>query len=321
MHPIKRAYASLMNRLRPELECRTFIRDWKTLSDIRIASGILSTESFRKNLRPLEDRLRSVQRMLILAPHQDDELIGAGGTTLHAKALGVQIGVLFLTDGGLDDEPLSAQPSEADLASIRRREAQEVCKRLGASFNELGINNGRMDVSLAHLHTLRSLLLDYQPHLILVPWLLDAAAKHRFASHLLWLAMPDRMRDAAEIWGYQVNNPIWANGYVDVTDNAGQKRELLQIYKSQLTRIRRYDHIANGLAAWNSRVLPSRADADRPRFVELFCALPASEHLQLVERFYLADLRRTYHAKPILGNNMVALHKALGRCRKNQVAL
>jgi LmbE family N-acetylglucosaminyl deacetylase len=298
-----------MNRLRPVLDRRTFIRDWKALSDITIASGILSTEAFCKNLQPLEGQLRSAQRILILAPHQDDELIGAGGTMLHAKALGVQIRVLFLTDGGLDDESSSAKTSNTALASIRRREAQEVCERLGASYNELGINNARMDASLAHVRALRSLLLDYQPEVIFVPWLLDAAAKHRFANHLLWLAMPDIMREKTSIWGYQVNNAIWANGYVDVTDKAAEKRELLQVYKSQLTRIRRYDHIANGLAAWNSRVLPSRADADGPRFVELFCAVQASEHLSLVGRFYFSDLRRTYHSKPILGNNMIALHR------------
>jgi hypothetical protein len=131
------------------------------------------------------------------------------------------------------------------------------------------------------------------------------------ANHLLWLALRDGPPLECEVWGYQVNNPVWANGYVDITAAMDEKRALLQLYESQNWNIRRYDHLAEGLAAWNSRVLPSKPVDPSPRYVELFCALPVDAHLRLIERFYFKSLARTYLGKKAVTANMERLHRQI----------
>lgn len=65
-------------------------------------------------------------RWLVLAPHADDETIGAGALIRETAAEGRLAGVVFVTDGcgshGAD--------GPADLASIRRREARAALRRL-----------------------------------------------------------------------------------------------------------------------------------------------------------------------------------------------
>ena len=48
------------------------------------------------------DRFLSEQRLLVIAPHADDETIGAGGLMARAKDVGAEVFVQVLTVGDLD---------------------------------------------------------------------------------------------------------------------------------------------------------------------------------------------------------------------------
>lgn len=314
---LKRKLSKLKNRvlarLTPGGAYRFLVRDWSGYSDIELVRGMLSAESFRGTMKPVPLPLAEMDSLLVLAPHQDDELVGAGGACVLARSGGASLNVAYLTDGaqtGIGRQ--FGEPMEpGDVAALREREARAVCERLGARYECLGISNLTMDPASEHVARLRACIEDAAPDVILVPWLLDGAAKHRVANHLLWLALDGARLSKCEIWGYQVNNSVWANGYVDITSAIDEKRALLQIYKSQNDNIRRYDHLADGLAAWNSRVLPSKAVDSAPRFVELFCALPVKTHLALIEKFYFTDFKRTYLGKTQIAANMERLHREM----------
>jgi len=63
--------------------------------------------------------------MLIVAPHPDDETLGAGGLIAFQVARDVPVTVAAVTDGE------RAYPDESGLAELRRREQTEALVRLG----------------------------------------------------------------------------------------------------------------------------------------------------------------------------------------------
>lgn len=65
-------------------------------------------------------------RWLVLAPHADDETIGAGALIAEAAAGGRLAGVVFVTDGRGSHGP----DGPRDLVAIRRREAHAALRRL-----------------------------------------------------------------------------------------------------------------------------------------------------------------------------------------------
>ena len=89
------------------------------------------------DLRELE--LRPGDRLLVLAPHPDDETIGAGGLIQAAVESGVPVRVAILTDGGSSKDafadlrgPLGTSAREAvRLSAARRREALAAAAELG----------------------------------------------------------------------------------------------------------------------------------------------------------------------------------------------
>lgn len=80
---------------------------------------------------PLEHSPWRASRWLVLAPHPDDETLGAGGLIAHLAGLGRPAQVVFLTDGaGSHDCDTPARA--ARLAALRRSEARRALSRLGA---------------------------------------------------------------------------------------------------------------------------------------------------------------------------------------------
>ncbi|MGB7201856.1 MAG: PIG-L family deacetylase [Pyrinomonadaceae bacterium] len=262
-----------------------------------MTSRLLEVEGFRHDIIPQPLPVSSLRSVLLLAPHCDDEVIGAGGTLLLGQKAGVKLGIVYCTD---------SQQNNVDK-DVRRRESQIVCERLGAEIFELNISNLAPKPLRRDLEKLNEIICATRPDVILCPWLLDGAPKHRMVNHLLWLANRLTPLPNVEIWGYQVQNTLLPNGFVDITCVSEEKRALLECFPSQ-NKHRHWDHVAMGLAAWNSRLL---SKSDSPRFVETFLALPAAELLKLIEDFYFTDLRITYAGEPNLAVNMETLRKAV----------
>jgi N-acetylglucosamine malate deacetylase 1 len=284
---------------------RFLVRRWDQISDIDLAVRVLDTEFFRPEIVPLELPVQGLRSILVLAPHQDDETIGAGGALLLASRAGVRIDVVYVTNGDIEAPAYAASSKEA--VDIRNAEAREVCERLGATMHHLDLSNVRPEPTPAHLDRLAQIVREVNPDVVMAPWLLDAPAKHRLVNHLLWLANRRAVLPECEVWGYQAHNTLFSNGYVDITPVAEEKRALLECFKSQNLHSTRYDHLVMGLAAWNARILNST----EPRYLELFFALPMKELLRLVERFYFTDLRTTYRSHAAVLPGMTELHRTV----------
>ncbi|MBK8465881.1 MAG: PIG-L family deacetylase [Chloracidobacterium sp.] len=264
------------------------------VGNIALTERIIEIESFRNDVIPQRLPVGSFKSILLLAPHQDDEVIGAGGTLVMARDAGVDIAIVYCTDG-----------QQNDLESeVRRQESRKVCERLGAKMFELDISNLKPKPQKKDLEELNEIIQSVKPNVILCPWLFDGAPKHRMINHILWLANTLATLPDIEIWGYQVQNTLLPNGFVDITAVADEKRFLLECFPSQ-NGDRHYDHVAMGLAAWNSRLL---SKSKTPAFVEIFFTLPARELMKLIEQFYFKDLELTYAGEPSVAANLRELH-------------
>jgi LmbE family N-acetylglucosaminyl deacetylase len=272
---------------------RYLIKNWKAISDINLAAEVLSADVFRRQLEPVALPVENIRSFLVIAPHQDDEVIGAGGTLALASKARARLDLLFVTDG--DQVIKKSAGNGGAWTAIRRAEAKAVCGKLNAACHELNISNINPQPNLSNVVELNRIIRETRPEVVLCPWLLDSPSKHRMANHLLFLANAYGNLPDFEVWSYQVHNSLIPNGVVDITATAGEKRALIKCYKSQTENLYRYDHQAMGIAAWNSRYL---GRDDKKRYAEIFFTLPKLEYLELIERFYLKNLRETY-----LGNS------------------
>lgn len=272
-------------------------------SNIALARALLETEPFRTIVKPVPADLAAHHRYMVLAPHQDDEAVGVGGTLMMLRDLGAEITVVYLTDG--------AEKGDEGAAIVERgEEAAAACALIGAHRIDIGISNVRTDPSLAEIDALASALGEVRPEVVLVPWLLDGTVKHRMANHLLWLAnRRAAVPKPAEVWGYQVNNFFDPNAYVDITSVAERKRALLSLYRSQNEKLYSFDHMGMGLSAWNSKWLPKNRGRHQHKYGEIFQIMPLADHLDLIERFYFANLDETYLGYETVIAGMRAIHQ------------
>jgi len=94
-----------------------------------------------KELEPV----KKSDRILILAPHPDDETIGCAGVIQQAHALGAQVKIVYLTNGDHNqvafivyEKRLTLRTGEfIHMGEVRRREAIKAMKLLGLSENNL----------------------------------------------------------------------------------------------------------------------------------------------------------------------------------------
>ncbi len=122
-------------------------------------------------------------RLLVLAPHMDDETLGCGGTlALHSEPSRVHC--LFATDGSRSPVPLLPWTGKIDpeLPTKRRAEAIAALAELGVSSDNLiflNLPDGRLT---RHQDTLADKLSEavrmLRPDVVLTPFRLDAHPDH-----------------------------------------------------------------------------------------------------------------------------------------------
>ena len=70
-------------------------------------------------------------RTVVIAPHPDDETLGAGGLIAHLRAQSIDVTIIAVTDGE------NAYADDVDIRSIRQREQNGALARLGVSASSI----------------------------------------------------------------------------------------------------------------------------------------------------------------------------------------
>jgi LmbE family N-acetylglucosaminyl deacetylase len=119
------------------------------------------------------------RRVLVLASHPDDEILGAGGLISELSARGHQIVMVWASDGEAS-HPESSAVARPALAAIRRSESQLALRRLGvapSATHHLALPDGGV---AEHANDLRAALANIAnpSDLVLAPWSADGHPDH-----------------------------------------------------------------------------------------------------------------------------------------------
>ena len=213
---------------------------------------------------PFEPQDLRGERLLVLAPHPDDEVIGCGGlVALHLRE-GRKVHVVVATDG-----------AQAGDAATREAESRAALALLGdATIEFLQFHDRALARCQPYLDdALESILRDQRPDLIAVPSPLEIHPDHVALSHSFCDLIA---RDAslfadlavARVAFYEVSAPLRPNALVDITAVAEAKYAAIRLHASQ-TAIRDYTLYAQGLNVWRTMTLP--ADV---KFAEAYWTTP-----------------------------------------------
>ncbi len=208
------------------------------------------------------------RRVLVLAPHPDDETIGCGGTIARLAASGSEVRVVVASDG----EATTDEPHARDVGRRRRLQGVAACASLGVGppvflgLRDTGLRSQQDEL----IALLTDEVSDFQPDIVFAPWPLDAHVDHRsVATGLAGVPLPSW----TEIWSYEVWASLPANRLVDVSQWWDVKLNALNCHA--LDDEGREAHLA--LQRWRSlHGLSGHGHA------EAFLALTASNYRSLV---------------------------------------
>lgn len=227
-------------------------RRWRAL-----AGWFATTRRFRFSPRPQPRTKFAAGNVLVVAPHIDDETIGAGGTLLRLRDAGARITVVYVF---------------SDRDRRRREEARRVAAAAG--FDRLEFL-GLPDVAKlpAGLAIPREPLAGSWDEIYL---------PHPHDNHPAHLALPELLAPwvgglpaNAKLFLYEVWTPLLPSVLVDISAVLARKQELLELYASQL-EAKDYVAAVTGLARYRALLLPQRAGA-----AEAFLAVTPGEYLAL----------------------------------------
>ncbi|HXH38491.1 MAG TPA: PIG-L family deacetylase, partial [Thermoanaerobaculia bacterium] len=212
---------------------------------------------------PFEPQDLRGERLLVLAPHPDDEVIGCGGlVALHLLEFR-SVHVVVATDG-----------AQAGDGAQREAESRAALALLGNATIEFLRFPDRALESASELDPrLAAILRERKPDLIAVPSPLEIHPDHVALSRAFCALIardPSLFAElaVAQVAFYEVSAPLRPNALVDITKVADSKYAAIQVHASQ-TAIRDYTSYARGLNAWRAMTLPPNV-----KFAEAYWTTP-----------------------------------------------
>lgn len=209
----------------------------------------------------------SVRRILVIAPHPDDEVFGCGGTLARLKVEGVSITTIIVTDGALGGVPgddgaddglngISGMSDTSDtsdtsgLSSIRAEESRAAARRLGLdapvfwNLPDRGVRYG--EVLIARLMTA---IREHRAELVLLPspadWHPDHQALAFAGAEAVRRLGTEHAADGLQAVFYEVTDLLPNPNLVcDISSVAALKAAAMQCFRSQLQEQPYADRIA-----------------------------------------------------------------------------
>lgn len=226
----------------------------------------------------------SAGSVLVFAPHEDDEIIGAGGTLIKHVENAQKVKTIFLTDGAFEEVVRGRRMDPVTMAATREREALLVAEALGASppvFLKFPNQNEEIVKSFdAIAQTIERILEAERPKLVYFPFFLDAQEQHQllnipFARAVAMAGQP------LTVCAYPVWSLLPGNVAVDITAELPKKSALLALYSSQFAS----SDFINRTEGFN-RYMTTFVGVSRIGVgaVELFLKLPAKDYAEIVLR-------------------------------------
>ena len=179
-----------------------------------------------------------VRRAVIVAPHPDDEIIGAAGLILALKRHDARIRVVVVSDGAAS-HPASRRWPPKRLVGARRRESLLALRRLGipaGNVRFLGLPDGALPQHLPRCRQLVRRAVGPGQNLIVGPAATDAHPDHRAVAMALGRGFGAARRLSYHVWPPRAG-AIARGRRVSMRGGHAAKRSLLRLYRTQLGAI------------------------------------------------------------------------------------
>jgi LmbE family N-acetylglucosaminyl deacetylase len=220
--------------------------------------------------------ITSMKKILVLAPHVDDETIGLGGTILNAVSNGTEVHCIYITDGSKSVSGLSKD----ELMIARKKEAEKVQEILGIhTIKYFDQPDGQVAVNQQVVNKLANYIEEFNPDIIFTTTFIDCHPDHVATARILANCL-EQINFTGEIWSYEINcpmDPSYINRIIDVTKQYEEKNAALSVFQSQsidfdgflyLSKIKRF-------------LLKNHSNI---KYVETFLALPPATFIKVSKR-------------------------------------
>jgi len=176
---------------------------------------------------PVTLRTVSQSRVLVVAPHPDDEVIALGGNlALHQRA-GSDVLCLYAT--------LDAPGTDGSIP--RRAEAEQAASLLGFRAQFLALPDGALSLHEEELtRAIANAIDSFRPSLIYCPFPADQHRDHMSTAACTGAAARRTSYDG-EVWCYEVWTSLWPNIGVDISSVVEAKRAAINCYRTQVAYV------------------------------------------------------------------------------------
>lgn len=219
-------------------------------------------------------------RVLVVAPHPDDETLGCGGSIVLHRRAGHAVTVVIMTDGGR---------STVTTPAARRLESMAAAEVLGGTWRRFELPEGDWALDQA-TDRLVAVLSDVRPDLVYGPSCVDYHPEHVKVAVALGQALT-AVSPQSRVRVFEIGvplTPILANCRVDVEPVQAITQKALAAYRSQrgtidaIRRLRRYTR----------RLYGTRGET------EVFWETSASTYGRLMSGEPLPNARQFYGVRP-----------------------
>ena len=243
--------------------------------DIRVQELAAATNFFSSVVRPVVIEAPFGKSMMVVAPHQDDEVIGCGGAMALQCRQGCSTQVVVIQDGADEHEQVSLTRDQ--LRDMRNEESRAAARVINAAEPIfLGCSDIRRESESARV-ALREVITKNRVDTIFTPFILDGNSDHRACNVLLASVLREIDHDLR-----MLQYEVWANCVpnvgVVIDDVMHQKLEMLSCFHFANSALD-YTHSTTGLNMLNSRMFP----AGTARYVEAYFETPREEYLEIVD--------------------------------------